>query len=68
MGGYEMVGSFSSKVNRYVEVDVRLMNSVLSIMERKRKELIFLENPLWPRYCAKWVNSDDPQDSPKRYV
>lgn len=44
------------------------MNSVLSIMKGERKELVFLENPLWARYCAKWVNSDDPQDSPRRYV
>lgn len=68
MGGYEMVGSFSSKVNRYVEVHVRLMNSVLTIMKGKRKELILTENPLWARYYAKWVNFDNPQDSPKSYV
>ena len=49
-------------------MDVRLMNSVLSIMKGERKELVFLENQLWARYCAKWVNSDDPQDSPRRYV
>ena len=29
------------------------MNSVLSIMKGERKELVFLENPLWARYCAK---------------
>lgn len=31
-----MVGSFSSKVNRYVEVDVRLMNC-FNYNERKEK-------------------------------
>lgn len=36
-----MLGPFSDKVNEFMEADVGMMNSVLSIMKGKRKELIF---------------------------
>ena len=35
MGDYKMVGSFSNKVNRYMEADVGIMNSVFSIMKEE---------------------------------
>ena len=60
--------------NRMIEIDPSLapfkkdLDLRIELFERKRKELILLENPLWARYYAKWVNSDNPQDSPKRYV
>lgn len=34
----------------------------------RKEELIFLENPLWAKYRARWVNSGNLHDSLRRSV
>lgn len=41
----KLAGPFLNRANKHIAADVGMVNSVLSIMKGKKKELIFLGTP-----------------------